>query len=537
MPIDKGTSKPITQLSSLQINYKDEYSCFNPPIVTTEERDALVNTDDPKNPIKDGTTVFNSDSGYEEYYSSKAGKWIQIKEGGDGTGDVTGPENAVDGNLVAFDRASGKVIKDSGISTNLVVSASSASVKKDQIPIWYSTTAGKISIANSGVTVAEIKKQNTRKNVNEPELYQLSNLGALQFGSNDNVADTGVILVDGLTPVTFQTQGTGADSRVCTVINGELGEGSSSPSALLEINSSEGGFLHARMTTSQRDALLDPKDGLEIYNTDTKNLNIRQDGSWVEIKSSGNGNVVGPSVAVNNNIAAFDGTTGTLIKDSGFSTSFFRDNNFKNIMTYTTGTIIEPFPVQGIDSCKVTLVGAGGFGGKSVGGYKGCGGGAGAALVIYLKNLLSIPDFWIYMSNGFVYPDNTGVNGIFAIRANGYTTQVRFTAKNGQNGSDGSSSVTTGGAGGSYLVEQLGTIYTVDNYNYIGFAGASGHAATNSGVSGAGGVSILGGAGASVIGNNGPMNPADNSGSGGSGGSGEGLSPQGVTSGIVIIEW
>ena len=42
MPIDKGTSKPITQLSSLQINYKDQNSCFNPPIVTTKEREALV---------------------------------------------------------------------------------------------------------------------------------------------------------------------------------------------------------------------------------------------------------------------------------------------------------------------------------------------------------------------------------------------------------------------------------------------------------------------------------------------------------------
>jgi hypothetical protein len=536
MPKDKGTTKPITQLNSLQINYQDQNSCFNPPIVTTAERDALVNTDNPEKPIKDGTLVFNGDTGYQEYYSG--GKWIEIKEGGGGSGNVSGPPRAVNGNLVAFDETSGKVIKDSGVSTNLVVSASSITVKKGQIPVWYNVAAGKINLANSGVTVDQIRQKRARKNVNATELYQISNLGALQFGSNDNVADTGIILVDGLTPVTFQTQGTGADSRVCTVINGELGEGSSSPSALLEINSSTGGFLHARMTTVERDALLDPKDGLEIYNTDTKNLNIRQDSSWVEIKSGGNGNVIGPPSSVANNIVSFDGTTGTLIKDSGFSTSFFRDNNFKNIMTFTGGTIGEPFPVKGIDSCKVTLVGAGGFGGKCVGGYQGCGGGAGAALVIYLKNLLSIPDFWVYMSSGFVYPDNTGVNGIFEIRANTYTTQVRFTAKNGQNGSDGSSSVTTGGAGGNYLVEQLGTIYTADNYNYIGFTGAFGHAATNSGVSGAGGVSILGGAGASVTGNNnGPMNPADNSGSGGSGGSGEGLSPQGVTSGIVIIEW
>ena len=263
----------------------------------------------------------------------------------------------------------------------------------------------------------------------------------MQFGSNENVADTGVILVDGLTPLTFQTQGTGADSRVCTVINGELGGGSSSPSALLEINSSEGGFLNARLTTAQRDSLLDPKDGLLIYNTDTKNLNLRQNNAWVDIgtgstsstilptrllsnsyydatiddcviitqggsgytinlpnitdsivgklfiiiegvgigntnnvivqgkiqglssyvikerfgyvslvagrpsqgwsvisssSNSASGNVIGPSVAVNNNIPIFDGTSGTLIKDSGFPIGCYGSKRVSDNYTATS---------------------------------------------------------------------------------------------------------------------------------------------------------------------------------------------------------
>ncbi len=281
MPIDKGTSKPITQLSSLQINYKDEYSCFNPPIVTTEERNDLVNTDNPEKPIKDGTLIFNSDTGYEEYYSGD--KWIEIKEGGGGTGDVIGPANATDNNIAVFDGTTGKKIKDGG-------------PKVDPMNRF-------------------------KKGKNATPLYKLSNLGALQFGSNDNVADTGVILVDSLTPVTFQTQGTEADSRVCTVINGEEGAGSSSPSALLEINSSVGGFLHARMTTAQRDSLLDPKDGLEVYNTDTKNLNIRQNGAWVEIKSGGNGNVVGPSSSTENSLTFWKSNDGKIIESSDITVS------------------------------------------------------------------------------------------------------------------------------------------------------------------------------------------------------------------------
>ena len=430
MPIDKGTSKPITQLSSLQINYKDQNSTFNPPIVTKDERDALVNTDDPTHPIKEGTMIYNSDEKSVQAYQN--GEWINVGKGDPVPNVVTSPSFGVQDNLVAY-AGNDRTVKASGISTDLVVSASAATVKKGQMPVWYNVAPGKISLGNSGVRASQFRKQNARKNVNEPELYQLSNLGALQFGSDDNVADTGVILVDGLTPLTFQTQGTGADSRVCTVINGELGEGSSSPSALLEINSTEGGFLNARLTTAQRDSLLDPKDGLLIYNTDTKNLNLRQNNAWVDIgtgstsstilptrlllnsyydatiddcviitqggtgytinlpqitdsivgklfiiiegvgigntnnvtvkgkiqglssyvirerfgyvslvagrpsqgwsvisstSNSASGNVIGPSVAVNNNIPVFDGTSGTLIKDSGIN----QNNIFKVFM-------------------------------------------------------------------------------------------------------------------------------------------------------------------------------------------------------------
>ena len=645
MPIDKGTSKPITQLSSLQINYKDQNSCFNPPIVTTKEREALVNTDDPKQPIKDGTLVFNSDTGYEEYYSQAKGGWIQIKENAGG-GNVSGPDVAVDGNLVAFDGTSGKVIKDSGVSTNLVVSASSITVKKGQIPVWYNVAAGKINLANSGVTVDQIRQKRARKNVNATELYQISNLGALQFGSNENVADTGVILVDGLTPLTFQTQGTGADSRVCTVINGELGGGSSSPSALLEINSSEGGFLNARLTTAQRDSLLDPKDGLLIYNTDTKNLNLRQNNAWVDIgtgstsstilptrllsnsyydatiddcviitqggggytinlpnitdsivgklfiiiegvgigntnnvivqgkiqgvgpyvikekfgyvslvagrptqgwsvisssSNSASGNVIGPSVAINNNISVFDGTSGAIIKDSGFSSSFFRDNNFKNIIIYNNGTSAGTWFPKGTTSAKITILGSGGDGGKAANGYYGCGGGAGALLIVYLKNLDILTDSpSYYVSSGFLNSDGSnGIDAQFIVLSN-YLSQekeVQFVAANGITGLDGSSLVTAGGAGGKYKVNQIGSIYKPENYTYYGFNGANGNPATNNGISGAGAVGFFGGAGASVIGNSVGQDSQKSSGSGASGSSGNGLNGGKAGGGIVIIEY
>jgi len=495
MPIDKGTSKPITQLSGLQINYKDQNSCFNPPIVTTEERNALVNTDDPTHPIKEGTMIYNSDEKSVQAYQN--GVWVNVGGGDPVPNVVTSPEVGVEGNLVGY-------------------------------------AGNDRTVKNSGLKIVELQQAKKSKAVNSTPLYKLSNLGALQFGSNENTADTGVILVDGLTPFTFQTQGTGADARVCTVINGELGAGSSSPSALLEINSTEGGFLHARMTTAQRDALLAPKDGLEIYNTDTKNLNIRQDSSWVEIKSGGNGNVIGPSVAINNNIPIFDGTSGTIIKDSGLNIDVLKNNTFKNIYTVVSHSGGGSFFLPNIDVCKITFIGNGGNGGKAVSGYKGCGGGSGGRLVVYLKNLLSIPDFQIRYSSGF---DSRGC--YMEIDANGYTPQVTFKADMGENGADGSSSVTSGGLGGGFSVVQSGTIYTADNYSYYGFQGVSGGVATNSGVSG------YGGAGASgVVGNtaglNGSATRSETSpitGGGGSGASGDGL-PGGIGSyGMIIIEY
>jgi hypothetical protein len=315
MPIDKGTTLPITQLSGLQINYQDANSCLNPPIVTTIERDKLINNSDPAQPIKDGTIIFNSTTNYQEYYSKDKGGWIHSDEG---TGDVVGPPESVVDNIAVFADTTGKTIKD------------------------------------GGVTIEEL--QTDQKSASNTSLYQLSNLGALQFGSNANVADTGTILVDSLTPMTFQTQGTGVDSRVCTVINGEEGAGSSSPSALLEINSTEGGFLHARMTTAKRDILLDPKDGLEIYNTDTKNLNIRQNGAWIEIKSGGNGNVVGPSSAVNNNIPVFDGASGALIKDSGINSSQI----VSKYLPFSTASFISTYDILKNDFFVVIYVASGG---------------------------------------------------------------------------------------------------------------------------------------------------------------------------------
>jgi hypothetical protein len=58
------------------------------------------------------------------------------------------------------------------------------------------------------------------------------------------------------------------------------------PSAILEIKSSNTGFLFPRMSTSNRDNITAPAEGLIIYNTDTKCIEARVDNNWLCINNS-----------------------------------------------------------------------------------------------------------------------------------------------------------------------------------------------------------------------------------------------------------
>ncbi len=63
---------------------------------------------------------------------------------------------------------------------------------------------------------------------------------------------------------------------------GQVGIGTSTPeaSALLEINSTEKGFLPPRMTTAQMNAIVSPAEGLTIYNTDKEGLCYYNNTQW-----------------------------------------------------------------------------------------------------------------------------------------------------------------------------------------------------------------------------------------------------------------
>ena len=57
------------------------------------------------------------------------------------------------------------------------------------------------------------------------------------------------------------------------------------PSALVEMNSTNMGFLTSRMNTSQRNAIANPANGLLIYNTDCDNFNYYNGSQWINMNS------------------------------------------------------------------------------------------------------------------------------------------------------------------------------------------------------------------------------------------------------------
>lgn len=82
--------------------------------------------------------------------------------------------------------------------------------------------------------------------------------------------------------------------------NNNIGVGTGTPdaSAKLDVTSTTKGFLPPRMTTSQRDAIASPADGLMIYNSTIDKHEFYQNGVWVEL-----GNTLRENLILNSQFA------------------------------------------------------------------------------------------------------------------------------------------------------------------------------------------------------------------------------------------
>ena len=96
----------------------------------------------------------------------------------------------------------------------------------------------------------------------------------------------------------------------------QVGIGTSMPdgSAALDVVATDKGFLMPRMTTTQRNAIANPAEALQVYDTDTKHVWTYDGAAWIE-GAGGAGKFVDGDAA---DIAYYGGRVG--IGKSGFST-------------------------------------------------------------------------------------------------------------------------------------------------------------------------------------------------------------------------
>ena len=78
----------------------------------------------------------------------------------------------------------------------------------------------------------------------------------------------------------FGTGDASSNEKMRIDYQGNVGIGTTNPSAKLDITSTTGGFLPPRMTTTQRNAISSPATGLVIYNTTDNVLNFYNGTSW-----------------------------------------------------------------------------------------------------------------------------------------------------------------------------------------------------------------------------------------------------------------
>ena len=234
--------------------------------------------------VANGMFYYNTDD--ETFDFNANGVVIPL---GESTGDVLGPDESEDGNIAIFDGVTGKIIADSGVNIS-------------QVP-------APAPLGSPAPLVGDV--------------IQIGNIGNLQF-----VDGVGSVFVDSLVGAQFIENDFGPESQICTLITGDLPGATTTPSALLELQSTTGAILISRMTTSEIDDLT-ASNGMMVYDTDLQKFKMFEGGEWkIVVVTISSGDEAPPPTYNNQLVTISQGYNG-----GGFGSSMVGLNKTLNIRT------------------------------------------------------------------------------------------------------------------------------------------------------------------------------------------------------------
>jgi len=182
--------------------------------------------------------------------------------------------------ISAYNSLALKTYTDNGWEQNFIVTGNGASSK---VGIGETTPTARLQVKGSGATSATtaLLVQNSAGT----DLLEVRDDGVLKLPANKSIRFSGSESLEGNTTdggyIRIAQHSQWNSTRINAPTNITEGNDAPDASAMLQADSTTKGFLPPRMTTTERDAISTPAEGLMVYNTTNHQMNYWNGSAWI----------------------------------------------------------------------------------------------------------------------------------------------------------------------------------------------------------------------------------------------------------------
>ena len=193
--------------------------------------------------------------------------------------NITGTQNTSVGNQSLINSIGNDNVGIGKRSGQTITSGSKNTIIGTDADVSTATLTNASALGYGAIVTADNTVQLGSTTVTNVNTSGTITAGGLSVSGNVavNTNKFNVTAANGNTSVAGTLDVTGATTLSSATVNGKVIAGASSAassSAVLEANSTTQGFLPPRMTTTQRNAIASPAEGLLIYNTTNKSIDV-----------------------------------------------------------------------------------------------------------------------------------------------------------------------------------------------------------------------------------------------------------------------